>query len=45
LYGIDSLEIGNTFDTCKQDMAMLESNQSGYAGSQYRYKKTATRFF
>jgi transposase len=29
--GINSLRFGNNMNVCKQDMAMLESNQSGYA--------------
>lgn len=41
--GIDSTEIVNNNFTRKQDRATLESDPSGYAGTQYRQGKTAAR--
>jgi hypothetical protein len=31
--------------TCKQDMATVETDLSGYAGSQYRFEEAAARIY
>jgi transposase len=41
--GIDSTETVNNNLTCKQDRATVETDPSGYAGTQYRQGKTAAR--
>jgi transposase len=41
--GIDGAEIANNNLACKQDRATLESDPSGYAGTQYRQEKAAAR--
>jgi hypothetical protein len=41
--GINVLSVGYAIFTCKQDMATLESDQSGYAGFAIPIGKTAAR--
>ncbi len=41
--GIDASQNGDNNFACKEDRATLESDPSGYAGTQYRQEKTAAR--